>query len=1709
MNSGKYTFMLIIALLTTVFVAHSQDTITGYSIHYVIDTRLEPLTGMVLDAESQTGIPLANIFLTGQSQSFNVVTSDDGSFSIGPVGQGYYNLSVIKPGYLNYTENITITGDPGQSIIINMGPADSFSLAINPFLTTHADNFAEGPDYVYTLTGNVNINEMVFFSGELTLDMRPHLIRKKISGADSIYVPNVDNETKVISSGNTPFGFYVHENGLYATGPESFFALPYTLGGFSLKMGGILFENADTAVHIKTIPNMPFPVDVVFERYLGLGLPTKSLLDYISGTSIYPIGGNESVVFEINNLAANLGPVGIQNLNLYYRSENDVFGGSLALKISASKKLKDPEPDTTTVVIKNEQGEWVAEMPFDEFVDKMHALEKGGFEIGMSLEFVSGALNQLSVTLSDIRIPIFTTGMVITKMHGGVYDLVTENWYLEATVDIEPATSTPGFSPVKLADFGVMIQPMDVFRGGGGFEVFGSPVGGGLLEYNRPLSSIYLEGYFTAYAGILKGQFYAGLKPGQFTGSGLMTVQTPPIHCSFFRPWLCWISWAGNRHIGLASVDINNTSMRSMVALNAGKLGTLSLAQRLEYGSGFDYYIGTNYNKMTKLIKGIKGGRQFYGFLVPENTPSLMVSANDTTEYQMFDFTLLSPDSVLYSPANYEKYECFEESNMCVMIIDLPKPGEWYFSTDYQGNINLYTEGIDQPPTAMANQPAERKSKSNDISLTINDHRDTLNVQVFYNTHKREFNGTLINEFTVINNAELDFTWNNDNIPNGEYFIYTRIDDQKNAPLLQYAPGSIWVENVAGLTGPQNLTAVQSGSEIIVSWDDTLPRDDIYATAVFYKDLSTSQTEQITVLDDHQTAIDELLPGRGYRISAQFITEEGDYSVSDDFTDVIFTSKNQNNPPFFTMNRDSSFVFVAGEESQYELQAKDADGDVLTYYLPGDTLGVNISDNLLFWNPTTDQTGLFLLKVMVSDGLETDTFYQKLAVYDASQIKTQLTFNSVHLYELDHTFIRLRNFYATDPTQQINLVNLRNDQKTVVTTRKVGPYDYVGQFNISATTRSDVVVEDGDTLLATYNFMDSTYQTMAFYSSDPQESDNIPPNDITDMEAERLTENQVLLTWTAPGNDNDQGKAYLYDIRYAYEPVANENIYFNAFPLQAAPYPSSAGERDSITIDIEGLEDIAQNQTVYFSIKAQDAAQNRGGLSNSPGITAAPDPSNVTAQMDGAFWVVISWEGPVPAEPGQTGLSHYKLYRRYNNGNWTLVNSNLLGHVHMDNLEVFPDGNYQYAVSAVYGDQEGEKVSTSDLVMDRFIHANILCSAEGADNNAGMDFRMTGKDLYYSQYYERITQNNGLIMLSDVFKTDYIIELSKEFFVTLYDTITVSDNQNTFAFTLYCDPVSPVDLLVEDVTIESAVLRWNSQSFENQWDVLYAPANSDPQLQGTLLEGVTSNPFSITGLFPGQHYDVYVRAVCGDNLSEWSVPASVTTTNAIIASAGPGGSIVPNGMVPIIPGEDYTFDIIPDMGYHIENVWIDHESAGPLESYVFVLPDTTQTIHAGFAIKIYTVKATSNQPAYGSVFGAGNFEHGQNVHLEAVAEDTYVFLRWTEDNVEVGAMPELTFSALSDRDLVAHFDPATDVEHRAGSNVQLFPNPFDQNITIQNASSLTKMVICNALNQVLLDVDLSGNQTEIVSTAQLPGGFYILRFTTIRGNTLLKKMVKE
>ncbi|MDC3338110.1 fibronectin type III domain-containing protein, partial [Flavobacteriales bacterium] len=88
--------------------------------------------------------------------------------------------------------------------------------------------------------------------------------------------------------------------------------------------------------------------------------------------------------------------------------------------------------------------------------------------------------------------------------------------------------------------------------------------------------------------------------------------------------------------------------------------------------------------------------------------------------------------------------------------------------------------------------------------------------------------------------------------------------------------------------------------------------------------------------------------------------------------------------------------------------------------------------------------------------------------------------------------------------------------------------------------------------------------------------------------------------------------------------------------------------------------------------------------------------------------------------------------------------------------------------------------------------------------------------------------------------------------------------------------VAPTTLSSDSLTTSSAEISWTAGGSETMWNIQYGPAGFTPGT-GTIISGVTANPYLLTGLTAGTAYDFWVQADCGSDTSSWSGPSTFTT----------------------------------------------------------------------------------------------------------------------------------------------------------------------------------------------------------------------------------------
>lgn len=102
------------------------------------------------------------------------------------------------------------------------------------------------------------------------------------------------------------------------------------------------------------------------------------------------------------------------------------------------------------------------------------------------------------------------------------------------------------------------------------------------------------------------------------------------------------------------------------------------------------------------------------------------------------------------------------------------------------------------------------------------------------------------------------------------------------------------------------------------------------------------------------------------------------------------------------------------------------------------------------------------------------------------------------------------------------------------------------------------------------------------------------------------------------------------------------------------------------------------------------------------------------------------------------------------------------------------------------------------------------------------------------------------------------------------------DNFSLTARGEVCD--IPTNLAVDNITAESADITWQAGGDETEWNLIWGESGFNPETEGTLETGITTNTFELTGILDNTEYDVYIQAVCDvDFESEWSPVATFTT----------------------------------------------------------------------------------------------------------------------------------------------------------------------------------------------------------------------------------------
>lgn len=188
----------------------------------------------------------------------------------------------------------------------------------------------------------------------------------------------------------------------------------------------------------------------------------------------------------------------------------------------------------------------------------------------------------------------------------------------------------------------------------------------------------------------------------------------------------------------------------------------------------------------------------------------------------------------------------------------------------------------------------------------------------------------------------------------------------------------------------------------------------------------------------------------------------------------------------------------------------------------------------------------------------------------------------------------------------------------------------------------------------------------------------------------------IPLSWTAPGDDGNVGRAAGYELRYSKTAVAGDTVSWWAAATSAGalPPPQTAGTRETFTV--AGLDSAA---TYYFVIRTADEVPNWAGFSNvAVRSTGGGTPTLVTptgfASQIVAGDVRLSWNMVTSGNP-----AGYHLYRRLiPNSIGTLMLTAPVTQTSWTDSSVAQGATYEYSIATYSGSNESAPARTTITV---------------------------------------------------------------------------------------------------------------------------------------------------------------------------------------------------------------------------------------------------------------------------------------------------------------------------------------------------------------------------------------------------------------------------
>ena len=158
-------------------------------------------------------------------------------------------------------------------------------------------------------------------------------------------------------------------------------------------------------------------------------------------------------------------------------------------------------------------------------------------------------------------------------------------------------------------------------------------------------------------------------------------------------------------------------------------------------------------------------------------------------------------------------------------------------------------------------------------------------------------------------------------------------------------------------------------------------------------------------------------------------------------------------------------------------------------------------------------------------------------------------------------------------------------------------------------------------------------------------------------------------------------------------------------------------------------------------------------------------------------------------------------------------------------------------------------------------------------------------------------------------------------------------------------------------------------------------------------------------------------------------------------------------------------------------------------------------------VQTYSLNLVAVPVEGGEVFGAGEYEAGMPIEIEAIANENYAFINWTNSDGDVVATEAVTTVILEDGDLTltANFTSTVGMDNFLENSFRFYPNPVMNKLSVEvyepvqlQVLDLSGRILSEIATDAKVDIDVS----------DLNPGIYLIQVNS-SNRSFCQKFVKK